>query len=74
MYNFGVFLANKAPEENSRNKRNPDNKYQYAVDFSTTLSTVRDYFLRSPEDKIGIILLARFIHAVKDPLRCIHDL
>ena len=70
MYNFGVFLANKASEENRRRKRNPDNKYQYEVDFSTALSIARDYFLRPPEDDIDIIrLLARFVHAVKEPFR-----
>ena len=70
MYNFGVFLANKASEENRCRKRNPDNKYQYEVDFSTALSIARDYFLRPPEDDIDIIrLLARFVHAVKEPFR-----
>lgn len=70
MYNFGVFLANKASEENSRRKRNPDDKYHYEVDFATPLITARDYFLRPPEDGIDIIrLLARFVHAVKEPFR-----
>ncbi len=70
MYNFGVFLANKASEENSRRKRRPENKYQYEVDLSTALCIARDYFLRPPEDEIDIIrLLARFVHAVKEPFR-----
>ena len=54
MYNFGVFLANNASEENSRRKRNPDKKYQYEVNFFRALSTARDCFLRSPEDESDI--------------------
>lgn len=70
MYNFGVFLANKASEENSRRKRRLENKYKYEVDFSTALSTARDYFLLPSKDEVDIIrLLARFVHAVKEPFR-----
>lgn len=70
MNNFGVLLANKASEENSRRRRNPDNKYQYEVGFSTVLGTARDYSLQPPEDDTDIIrLLARFVHAVKVPFR-----
>ena len=70
IYNFGIFLANKASEENKRKNRRPDNKYRYEVDFSTALSIARDYFLRPPEDDINIIkILTRFVHAVKEPFR-----
>ena len=44
MYNYGVFLANKASEENNCWKQSPENKHQYEVDFSTALGTARDYF------------------------------
>ena len=33
LYNFGIFLANEAAEENQKKKRNSNNKYNYEIDF-----------------------------------------
>lgn len=71
MYNFGVFLANEAAAQCKRKTRNPNNKFNYTIDFSTAIRTARKYFLRRAGDKpIDIIkLLCRFIHAVKEEFR-----
>ena len=35
LYNFGIFLANEAAEENLKKKRKKGNKYNYEIDFSS---------------------------------------
>ena len=40
LYNFGIFLANEAAEENQKKKRNPDNKYNYDIDFSSAVDAL----------------------------------
>ena len=71
IYNFGVFLANEAADDYSQRHKHSDNKYQYAVDFSTAIRTARKYFLSNSHDKaIDVIrLLCHFIHAVKEKYR-----
>lgn len=71
MYNFGVFLANRAAEENMRKERHHNNKYRYEVDFSTALRTARKYFLRRHGEKqVDIIrLLSKYVHPVKERFR-----
>ena len=44
LYNFGIFLANEAAEENQKKKRKKDNKYNYEIDFSSALKTARKFF------------------------------
>ena len=45
LYNFGIFLANEAAEENRKKKRNSNNKYNYEIDFSSAeySRTAREY-------------------------------
>lgn len=71
LYNFGIFLANEAAEENNRKKRKTDNKYTYDVDISTALRLARKYFIRNDEGKgIDIIkLMTKYVHAVKTEFR-----
>ena len=71
MYNFGIFLANEAAKELKKKKKDPDNKYEYEVDFSTAIRTARKYFLLKPGEMAGDIirLLCRFVHAVKEKYR-----
>ena len=46
LYNFGIFLANEAAEENLKKKRKKGNKYNYEIDFSSALKTARKFFVR----------------------------
>lgn len=72
MYNFGVFLANEAAAETERKRKSKsDNKYRYAIDFSTAISASKDFFFRGPHEKpVDIIrLLCRFVHAIKEEFR-----
>ena len=71
MYNFGIFLANEANEENRKKERKEENKYIYEVDFSTAIRTARKYFLRDTDKHpVDIIrLLSKFVHAVKERFR-----
>lgn len=71
LYNFGIFLANEAAEENNRKKRKPDNKYTYTVDISTALKLARKYFVRdTSRQRIDIIkLMMKYVHAVKTEFR-----
>lgn len=66
-YNFGIFLANEATEENRKHKRKSGNKYMYGVDISTVLKLARKYFMRNETGScIDIIkLMTRYVHAVK---------
>ena len=41
LYNFGIFIANEAAEENRKKKRDGSNKYLYELDFSSALKTAR---------------------------------
>ena len=41
LYNFGIFIANEAAEENLKKKRDGSNKYLYELDFSSALKTAR---------------------------------
>ena len=47
LYNFGIFLANEAAEENQKKKREKGNKYNYEIDFSSALKTARKFFIRN---------------------------
>ena len=71
LYNFGIFLANEAAEENQKKKRNPDNKYDYDIDFSTALKTARKFFIRRDSHKpVNVIkLMMKYVHAVKTEFR-----
>lgn len=71
LYNFGIFLANEAAEENNRRKRKSDNKYSYRIDISTALKLTRKYFIRNDTGKsFDIIkLMTKYIHAVKTEFR-----
>lgn len=69
LYNFGVFLANEAIQENQKKNR-ITNKYQYEVDFSSALKISRKYFIRGRSSKNRIIkLIVKYIHAVKSEFR-----
>lgn len=71
LYNFGIFIANVASDENRKRQRNPDNKYPYEVDFSNAIKAIRKYLLRKdyqkPVDPIKLIM--KYVHAVKDEFR-----
>ena len=71
LYNFGILLANEAAEENQKKERNPNNKYNYNIDFSEALKTARKFFIRRDSHKpVNIIkLMMKFVHAVKTELR-----
>ena len=71
LYNFGIFLANEAAEENQKKKRRPDNKYDYEIDFSSDLKAARKFFIRRDTHKsVNIIkLLMKYVHAVKTEFR-----
>ena len=47
LYNFGIFLANEAAEENRKRNRRSSNKYRYDVDISTALKLARQYFIEN---------------------------
>ena len=57
LYNFGVFLANEAIQENQKKKHRITNKYQYEVDFSSALKISRKYFIRGRSSENRIIKL-----------------
>jgi hypothetical protein len=70
-YNFGVLIANEAISENDKKTKNPDNKHQYEIDFSTALK-ISIHFLRQistvhPPDIIKLML--KYVHAVKTKFR-----
>ena len=71
LYNFGIFIANEAAEENRKKKRDGSNKYLYELDFSSALKTARKFFLRRDSGRhIDIIrLMMKYVHAVKDRFR-----
>ena len=71
LYNFGIFLANEAVEENRKKKRNSNNKYNYEIDFSSALKTARKFFIRRDSHKpVDIIkLMLKYVHAVKTEFR-----
>lgn len=71
LYNFGIFLANEAAEENHRKKRRTNNKHTYEVDISTALKLARKYFIMGDSAKrIDIIkLMTKYVHAVKTEFR-----
>ena len=71
LYNFGVFIANAASEENKNRKINPDNKHVYEVDFSNAIKTVRKYLLRKDyQHPVNLIrLIMKYVHVVKDEFR-----
>ena len=68
LYNFGIFIANEAAEENRKKKRDGSNKYLYELDFSSALKTARKFFMRRDSGRhIDIIrLMMKYVHAVKD--------
>ena len=51
LYNFGIFIANEAAEENKKKERKNDNKYLYEIDISSALKTARKFFIRRDSDK-----------------------
>ena len=70
LYNFGIILANKAAEEKDKEERNPNNKYDYKVNFSSALKRAREYLmsrLPNPFDVIGCIMLN--VYAEKEKFR-----
>ena len=71
LYNFEIFIANKAAEENKKKERKNDNKYLYEIDISSALKTARKFFIRRDSDKpIDIIkLMLKYVHAVKEKFR-----
>ena len=71
LYNFGIFIANEAEEENKKKERKNDNKYLYEIDISSALKTARKFFIRRDSDKpIDIIkLMLKYVHAVKEKFR-----
>ena len=71
LYNFGIFIANEAAEENRKKKRDGSNKYLYKLDFSSALKTARKFFMRRDSGRhIDIIrLMMKYVHAVKDRFR-----
>ena len=71
LYNFGIFIANEAAEENKKKERKNDNKYLYEIDISSALKTARKFFIRRDSDKpIDIIkLILKYVHAVKEKFR-----
>ena len=70
LYNFGVFLANEAIQENKKRKRQSTNKYHYDIDFSSALNIARKYFIRGSSSEKSIIkLMTKYIHAVKNEFR-----
>lgn len=71
LYNFGIFIANEAAEENRKKKRDGNNKYLYELDFSSTLKTARKFFMRRDSGRhIDIIqLMMKYVHAVKARFR-----
>ena len=71
LYNFGIFIANEAAEENLKKKRDGSNKYLYELDFSSALKTARKFFMRRDSGRhIDIIrLMMKYVHAVKDRFR-----
>jgi len=40
LYNFGIFIANEAAEENKKKERKNDNKYLYEIDISSALMQI----------------------------------
>ena len=71
LYNFGIFIANEAAEENRKKKRDGSNKYLYELDFSSALKAARKFFMRRDSGRhIDIIrLMMKYVHAVKDRFR-----
>ena len=71
LYNFGIFLANEAVEENRKKKLNSNNKYNYEINFSLALRTARKFFIRRDSHKpVNIIkLMLKYVHVVKTEFR-----
>jgi hypothetical protein len=71
LYNFGIFLANEAADENQKKKHKPSNKYKYDIDISSALKVARKYFIRRDCHKsVNIInLMMKYVHAVKTEFR-----
>lgn len=71
LYNFGIFIANEATEENRKKKQDGNNKYLYELDFSSALKTARKFFMRRDSGRhIDIIrLMMQYVHTVKDRFR-----
>ena len=71
LYNFSIFIANEAAEENQKKKRDGNNKYLYELDFSSALKTARKFFMRRDSGRhIDIIqLMMKYVHTVKDRFR-----
>lgn len=71
LYNFGIFIANEATDENQKRERKKNSKYLYEVDFSSALKTARKVFIhRDSNQHIDIIkLMMKYIHAVKTKFR-----
>lgn len=66
LYNFGIFLSNKAANENRNKERKSSNKRSYEIDISTALKIARKYFQNRNSNKIDVIkLISKYVHAVK---------
>jgi hypothetical protein len=70
LYNLGIFLANKAADEN-RKKRRKQNKYVYEIDISSALKLARKFLILKVKFKSGTVikLMMKYIHAVKTEVR-----
>ena len=70
LYNFGIFIANEATNENQKRERKKNSKYLYEVDFSSALKTAKVFIRRDSNQHIDIIkLMMKYIHAVKTKFR-----
>lgn len=71
LYNMGIFITNEAVKENQKRKRNPQNKYVYEIDISSSVKIVRKFFWRdTSRHAIDIIkLIMRYVHPVKAKFR-----
>jgi hypothetical protein len=70
LYNLGIFLANKAADEN-RKKRRKQNKYVYDIDISSALKLARKFLIWNVKFRPGTVikLMMKYVHAVKTEVR-----
>ena len=60
-YNFGIFIANEATNENQKRERKKNSKYLYEVDFSSALKTARKVFICVPDTTVvNLSILEKF--------------
>lgn len=66
LYNFGIFIANEAADQNQKRIRKPDNKYVYQLDFSSALKIARKFFIRRISNKCIDIIKLMFKYCPSD--------